>query len=192
VRHSGNHVAVHCRTDPNNSKQSLFFVILVIIEATGIVTKELKKYLETIGKHSVDSLQKTAILGTSHVIRKVLHQKLEAWVVGFTIGSKGKVPGKTCKKRRRNNKNNTEENPSISFSKILRNYIGTKAQCVTTVIRAATSRLRICRSVVLSSVPYSERLKNVKCVLPCTIGWAQVSVLFSIKSHASEKVFQNK
>jgi hypothetical protein len=29
--------------------------------------------LETIpGKHSIDSLQKTAILGTSHIIRKVL------------------------------------------------------------------------------------------------------------------------
>jgi hypothetical protein len=33
------------------------FVILVIIGATGIVTKGLKKYLETIpGKHSIDSL----------------------------------------------------------------------------------------------------------------------------------------
>jgi hypothetical protein len=30
-------------------------------------------YLETIpGQHSIDSLQKTAILGTSHIIRKVL------------------------------------------------------------------------------------------------------------------------
>jgi hypothetical protein len=35
------------------------FVIPVIIGATGIVTKRLKKYLETIpGKHSTDSLQK--------------------------------------------------------------------------------------------------------------------------------------
>jgi hypothetical protein len=32
-----------------------------------------KLNLETIpGKHSIDSLQKTAILGTSHIIRKVL------------------------------------------------------------------------------------------------------------------------
>ena len=45
----------------------------VIIGATGIVTRSLKKNLETIpGKHSIDSLQKTAILGTSHIIRKVL------------------------------------------------------------------------------------------------------------------------
>ena len=45
----------------------------VIIGATGIVTRSLKKNLEVVpGKHSIDSLQKTAILGTSHIIRKVL------------------------------------------------------------------------------------------------------------------------
>ena len=45
----------------------------VIIEATGIVTRSLKKNLETVpGKHSIDSLQKSAILGTSHIIWKVL------------------------------------------------------------------------------------------------------------------------
>jgi hypothetical protein len=47
--------------------------IPVIIGATGIVTKGLRKNLEAIpGKHSIDSLQKTAILGTSHIIWKVL------------------------------------------------------------------------------------------------------------------------
>jgi len=41
--------------------------------ATGTVTRSLRKNLETIpGKHSIDSLQKTAILVTSHIIRKVL------------------------------------------------------------------------------------------------------------------------
>jgi hypothetical protein len=41
------------------------FVIPVIIGATGIVSKSLQKYQETIpGQHSIDSLQKTAILGT--------------------------------------------------------------------------------------------------------------------------------
>jgi hypothetical protein len=45
----------------------------VIIGATGIVTSSLRKNLETVpGKHSIDSLQKTAVLGTSHIIRKVL------------------------------------------------------------------------------------------------------------------------
>jgi hypothetical protein len=43
-------------------------IILVIIGATGIVTISLRKNLEAIP----DSLQKTAMLGTSHIIRKVL------------------------------------------------------------------------------------------------------------------------
>jgi hypothetical protein len=35
--------------------------------------EKLKEILEALpGKHSIDSLQKTAILGTSHIIRKVL------------------------------------------------------------------------------------------------------------------------
>jgi len=48
-------------------------IVPVIIGATGIVTGSLRKNLETVpGKHWIDSLQKTAILGTSHIIRKVL------------------------------------------------------------------------------------------------------------------------
>ena len=48
-------------------------IIPVIIGATAIVTRSLRKNLEAVpGKHSIDSLQKTAILGTSHIIRKVL------------------------------------------------------------------------------------------------------------------------
>ena len=47
--------------------------ISVIIGATGIVTKSLRKTLEDIsGKRSIDSPHNTAILGTSHVKRKVL------------------------------------------------------------------------------------------------------------------------
>jgi hypothetical protein len=43
-------------------------IIPVVIGATGIVTKGLRKNLEAIpGKHSIDSLQKTAILGTLHI-----------------------------------------------------------------------------------------------------------------------------
>jgi hypothetical protein len=44
-------------------------IIPVIIGATGIVTKRSRKNLEATcipGKGSVDSLQQTAILGTSH------------------------------------------------------------------------------------------------------------------------------
>ena len=41
--------------------------------ATGIATKAVKKDVEAIpGKHPIFSLQKTAILGTSNLIRKVL------------------------------------------------------------------------------------------------------------------------
>ena len=48
-------------------------IIPVIIGATGIVTRSLRKNLEDMPrKHSIDSLQKTAILGTLHTIRKVL------------------------------------------------------------------------------------------------------------------------
>ena len=48
-------------------------IIPIIIGAIGIVTRSLRKNLEAVpGEHSIDSLQKTAILGTSHIIRKVL------------------------------------------------------------------------------------------------------------------------
>ena len=45
-------------------------VIPVIIVATGTISKSLKKYVP--GKHEVKELQKTAILGTAHILRKVL------------------------------------------------------------------------------------------------------------------------
>jgi hypothetical protein len=48
-------------------------IIPVIIGTTGIVTRSLRQNLEAVpGKQSIDSLQKTAVLGTSHIIRKVL------------------------------------------------------------------------------------------------------------------------
>jgi len=48
-------------------------IVPVIIGATGIVARSLRKNLENVpGKHLIDSLQKKAILGTSHIIRKVL------------------------------------------------------------------------------------------------------------------------
>jgi len=50
-----------------------YTIVPIIIGATGIVTRSLRKNLEAVpGKHSIDSLQKTAILGKSHIIRKVL------------------------------------------------------------------------------------------------------------------------
>jgi len=48
-------------------------IVPVIIGATGIVTRSLRKNLEAVpGKHSIDSQQKTAILEISHIIKKVL------------------------------------------------------------------------------------------------------------------------
>jgi len=41
-----------------------------------MVTKILRKHLEAIpGKHSIDSLQKTVVIGTSYIIRKVLQSE---------------------------------------------------------------------------------------------------------------------
>jgi len=49
------------------------YKIIPVIGANEIATNGLKKGLEAIpGKYSIDSLQKTAILGSSHIIQKVL------------------------------------------------------------------------------------------------------------------------
>jgi hypothetical protein len=48
-------------------------VIPVIIGATGTISKSLRKYVSNIpGYHEVKELQKAVILGTAHILRKVL------------------------------------------------------------------------------------------------------------------------
>jgi len=48
-------------------------VIPVIIGATGTISKSFRKYMSNIpGKYQVKELQKTAILGTAHLLREVL------------------------------------------------------------------------------------------------------------------------
>jgi len=48
-------------------------VLPVVIWATGTISKSFTKYLSNIpGNHEVKELQKTAILGTAHILRKVL------------------------------------------------------------------------------------------------------------------------
>ena len=48
-------------------------VIPIIIGATRTVSKSFRKYVSNIpGKHEVKELPKTAILGTAHILRKVL------------------------------------------------------------------------------------------------------------------------
>jgi hypothetical protein len=44
-----------------------------IIGATGTISKSFRKHVSTIpGNHDVRELQKTAILGTAHLLQKVL------------------------------------------------------------------------------------------------------------------------
>jgi len=51
-------------------------VIPVITGATGTISKSLRIYMSNIrGKHEVKKLQKAAILGTAHILRKVLMYK---------------------------------------------------------------------------------------------------------------------
>ena len=67
-------------------------IIPILIGATGRVTRSLRKNMEAVpGKHPIDSLQKTAILGTS--CGKYCSLKLEAWATGITAGSR-EVPGR--------------------------------------------------------------------------------------------------
>ena len=48
-------------------------VMPVITGATGSISKSFRKYVSNIpGKHEVKELQKTAVLGTAHILRKVL------------------------------------------------------------------------------------------------------------------------
>jgi hypothetical protein len=48
----------------------------VTIGATGTISKSFRKYLSSIpGKHDINELQKTAILGTAHILPKVLMKR---------------------------------------------------------------------------------------------------------------------
>jgi hypothetical protein len=73
-------------------------IIPIIIGATETVTKSLRKNMVSIpGKHSVDSLQQTAVLGTSQIIRKVLQcetLKPERW--GSPLVQEKYQEGKAC------------------------------------------------------------------------------------------------
>jgi hypothetical protein len=48
-------------------------VMPLIIGATGTISLSFRKYVSNIsGNHEVKELQKTAILGTAHILRKVV------------------------------------------------------------------------------------------------------------------------
>jgi hypothetical protein len=47
--------------------------MMMIIEATGTISKSFRKYLTNIyGNHEIKEIQKTAMLGTAHIVWKVL------------------------------------------------------------------------------------------------------------------------
>jgi hypothetical protein len=51
----------------------MMMIIIIIIIKTGTISKSFRKHLSSIpGKHDIKELQKTAILGTAHTLRKVL------------------------------------------------------------------------------------------------------------------------
>ena len=87
-------------------------IVLVITGDTGLVTKGLNTVLEAVpGKRSSDSLQKTAVLGTSHIIRKVLQcgtGSLKTVGIGFGLNGRSAGGGggwEACDKRQRSNSN---------------------------------------------------------------------------------------
>ena len=72
---SENSIAVN--NNNNNDIQRMWnlkcTIVPVITGATGTETRSLRKIFESVPrKHSIDSLQKTAKLGTSHIIWKIL------------------------------------------------------------------------------------------------------------------------
>ena len=51
-------------------------VIPVIIGATGVIDQSIKEYIgKILGNHNIYNLQRSAILGTAHILRKVLSIK---------------------------------------------------------------------------------------------------------------------
>jgi hypothetical protein len=59
--------------DKTNMEHEMCVIIPAIVGATRIVTKGLKKNLESMpDKHSVDAVQNTAALATSRIIWKIL------------------------------------------------------------------------------------------------------------------------
>ena len=51
----------------------------VIMEATGTISKSFRNILSNPGKHGIKELQKTAMLSTEHILRKLLTQNYKAF-----------------------------------------------------------------------------------------------------------------
>ena len=67
------YVLTHGDGDDNNMWNVKRRVIPVTIGATGTISRSFRKHVSNIpGHHAVKELQKTAILGTAHILQKVL------------------------------------------------------------------------------------------------------------------------
>jgi hypothetical protein len=86
------------------------FVIPVIIGATGIVTRGLKRYLETIpGKHSINSLQKNSLsrnIAYHKESATIRNLKPEWW--GSPLIQEEKYQENPVKDKKKNNNNKLE------------------------------------------------------------------------------------
>jgi hypothetical protein len=61
----------------------LLLLLMIIVKASGTILKSFRKYLSNIlGKHKVKELQKTAILGTAHILCKLLTYKHKTFSIG--------------------------------------------------------------------------------------------------------------
>ena len=64
---------LHKGDNDDDDDDNKLIIIPVITRATGTISKSFRKYLSKIpGNHEVKELQKTAILGTTHILRKIL------------------------------------------------------------------------------------------------------------------------
>ena len=58
----------------------------VVIGVTGTISRPLRKYLSNIpGKHRIKELEKTATLGTAHILWKVLTYKYKTFNPKITL-----------------------------------------------------------------------------------------------------------
>ena len=79
-------------------------VIPVIIGATWTISKSFRKYVSNVpGNHEVKELQKTAILGTTHILRKVLTERYNGVNAGTsdmsTMNSNTRIAATRCSLR---------------------------------------------------------------------------------------------
>jgi hypothetical protein len=82
-------------------------VIPVITGTTGSVSKSLRQHLSNItGKHEIKELQKTAIMGTAYILRKVLMYKYKTYFTSEITLHVAQIVNTLHKGDNRDNNNN--------------------------------------------------------------------------------------